>query len=109
MGVSAGSRGSGLSPGSVGQLAVSVRRTDASNPELLSQAFVRMTVPTPCDVNADGSVDAVDIGDIMASRGTAVPPDHPMDIDDDGLITVNDARRCTLTCSLPQCAVPPPQ
>ena len=70
-------------------------------------AFTEFTIPT--DVNADGSVDAIDIADIMALNGTPAPPGSPYDVDGDGIITVNDARICTLQCSLPLCAVPPPQ
>jgi hypothetical protein len=98
-----------LSPGSIGELIATVSNTDPSDPGILSQSFIRMLAPITCDVNADGSVDAIDIADIMALNGTPAPPGSPYDVDGDGIITVNDARICTLQCSLPLCAVPPPQ
>jgi hypothetical protein len=48
----------------------------------------------PCDINGDGAIDLTDINAIIAARGTRVTPGSPGDADDDGLITVNDARIC---------------
>jgi hypothetical protein len=64
-------------------------------------------VPEPliCDVDLDGRIDRNDINLIFAARNTpATGPDDPRDADGDGVITVNDARICTLLCTNPNCA-----
>ncbi len=61
-----------------------------------------------CDVDGDADIDRNDIVLITAARGKpASGPTDPRDPDRDGMITVNDARACTLRCTLPQCAIPP--
>ena len=61
-----------------------------------------------CDVDLDGDIDRTDIGLIVASRNQpATSSDEPRDADGDGVITVRDARTCTLQCTLPRCAEPP--
>lgn len=60
-----------------------------------------------CDTNDDGVVDIIDIRAILAKRNQpATGPDDPMDWDQDGVITVVDARGCQLSCTLPRCATP---
>jgi len=45
----------------------------------------------------------------MAARNTpASGPDDPRDLDGDGMITVLDARKLVLLCTLPRCATPAP-
>lgn len=63
------------------------------------------TPPAVCDINRDGRVDARDVQLIFDARSTrpTIPGDS-RDIDLDGLITVNDARICTLLCARPNCA-----
>jgi len=64
--------------------------------------------PSVCDVDADTDVDRIDIAAIMAVRNQpAAGVDDPRDPDRDLIITVNDARICTLQCTLAQCASPP--
>lgn len=58
-----------------------------------------------CDINKDGRIDRIDINAIFAARGQKVQPGDPRDLDGDGLITVNDARGCTLKCTSPNCAI----
>ena len=59
-----------------------------------------------CDADTDGDIDRNDIDAIMARRNQpATGPEDPADADGDGLITANDARQCTLKCSLPRCAI----
>jgi hypothetical protein len=59
-----------------------------------------------CDVNEDGYIDRDDINLIVAVRNTpASGPDDTRDADGDGIITVLDARRCILKCTLPRCAI----
>lgn len=61
-----------------------------------------------CDVDLDGDIDILDISLIIAARNQpASGPDDPRDPDDDGFITVLDARQCLLRCSLPGCTEPP--
>ncbi|MBL8437634.1 MAG: hypothetical protein JNM61_05485 [Zoogloeaceae bacterium] len=57
-----------------------------------------------CDVDTNGSIDKNDISLIMAARGQAAQTGDPRDADGDGVITVNDARACTLQCTKPKCA-----
>jgi hypothetical protein len=62
-----------------------------------------------CDADFDGDIDRDDIALIAAARNQlATGPDDPRDADNDGRITVLDARVCTLRCTLPRCVVPPP-
>jgi hypothetical protein len=62
-----------------------------------------------CDVDADGDIDANDVGQIFAARNTpSSGPDDPRDANGDGLITINDGRYCTLQCTLPRCAIVEP-
>lgn len=56
-----------------------------------------------CDVNYDGDVDRSDIDAIFIARGTLTPLGDRRDTDNDGIITVNDARRCAQTCTRPRC------
>jgi len=59
-----------------------------------------------CDTNGDGAVDITDIRAIAAKRNQpATGPDDPMDWNQDGVITVADARGCQSVCTLPRCAV----
>jgi len=59
-----------------------------------------------CDVDVNGAIDQKDINLIMAANGTSASgPTDPRDADGDGKITVLDARKCTLQCSRPKCAI----
>jgi hypothetical protein len=57
-----------------------------------------------CDISGDGQVDRRDIDLIFAGRGIPAPQSDWRDVDGDGLVTVNDARVCVLSCSAPSCA-----
>lgn len=62
--------------------------------------------PVACDADGDSDVDRDDIRFIFANRNTpASGPDDPLDQDGDGMLTVLDARQCTLLCTRPGCAV----
>lgn len=54
-----------------------------------------------CDFNADGAVDIDDINLVKAARGTSA---SQFDVDNDGTVTVNDARKCVLECTNARCA-----
>ena len=57
-----------------------------------------------CDIDNDRDVDRHDINVIFTSRGQSAVPGDGRDADGDGVITVNDARACTLLCTRPKCA-----
>ena len=62
-------------------------------------------VPRVCDTDWDGDVDRSDTAQIFAARNTAAArPGDPWDMDGDGWITTEDARKCTLLCTRPNCA-----
>jgi hypothetical protein len=62
--------------------------------------------PKRCDANGDDAVNIMDIRVISANRNQpATGPDDPMDWDQDGVISVSDARGCQRACDLPRCAV----
>lgn len=82
-------------------LAMSAAGTD----NVLASYWIKGRNADVCDVNTDGSVDSDDIDLIMSYRNTpATGPDDPLDIDHDGMITVLDARACTLRCTKAFCA-----
>ena len=58
-----------------------------------------------CDIDGDGDIDRDDIMVIFGLRGTVSSPGDPADLDDNGIININDARGCVLRCTLPRCAV----
>jgi hypothetical protein len=92
--------------GSAGDLTLTLTSADPDNPGIVGQEFARLVSPLPCDFNADGSIDSIDIADLLSRVGQMGGPGNPYDVDHDGLITPNDARICTLQCSLPTCAIP---
>ncbi len=57
-----------------------------------------------CDVNGDGQIDRLDIALILEALNTpALPDGDPRDADEDGVITVIDARICSTRCTRPGC------
>ncbi len=62
-----------------------------------------------CDMDGDGDIDRSDVMVVFGLRGTYSPPSDPLaDLDDNGLININDGRGCVLLCTLPRCASPMP-
>jgi hypothetical protein len=57
-----------------------------------------------CDVDIDGDVDRDDVAEIFDRRNTAASFGDPRDPNGDGIIDVNDARRCVVRCTNPRCA-----
>jgi len=57
-----------------------------------------------CDQDGDEDVDRNDIRIITLARNTQVPPGDPRDIDQSGIVDVNDARQCAVQCTRPRCA-----
>lgn len=88
------------------QVQVLMQPNDANDSPVLSDLRVATLADGGhvCDIDANGVVDRGDIDLIFAGRGTTVPPGDPaLDIDGDGLITVNDGRGCVLQCTFPNC------
>ncbi|MGY6274995.1 CARDB domain-containing protein [Methylomonas sp. MgM2] len=65
---------------------------------------VQINVPLLCDIDQDGDVDRNDTSLITAARNQPALPGDLRDYDDDGIITVNDARACVLKCTRNRCA-----
>jgi len=61
----------------------------------------------PCDFDKNRIVDRLDIQAILAARGQVAVPGDGRDYDGNGIITVADARACTLKCTYPRCASAP--
>ena len=83
---------------------------DAFQPNLAggADAIIAKIIDTPsfeeaCDVDRDGDVDPVDLDMIFAGREMDVPDGHPLDINRDTAVTVNDVRLCVLLCTGTQC------
>jgi len=71
--------------------------------------FCKKVPNMPCDVNGDGVIDQVDINAIFSKAGSPASGfADPMDPDQDGQITVVDARLCVTRCTNTNCAVPDP-
>lgn len=56
-----------------------------------------------CDIQTDGRVDRLDLNAILAARNQSAGNGDARDIDNDHLITVNDARICALHCDNSLC------
>jgi hypothetical protein len=81
---------------------------DADNDGVTNlEEFVQGTDPcsSRCDVNGDALIDRNDINAIFAARNTPTSAGETRDADNDGRITVNDARICTLQCTKPRCSL----
>ncbi len=73
---------------------------------LASVIFTQSALAATCDIDVDGDIDLNDISLIMAARNTpATGPTDPRDADGDGQITVLDATKCKLQCTLASCAI----
>ena len=70
------------------------------------QEFIAVPTLHICDVDGNGVIDRNDIARILSARNTPAAPGDPRDADGDGVITVNDARICTIVCFNTGCAVP---
>lgn len=59
-----------------------------------------------CDMDQDGDIDRADINAILGLRNRPATANPIADFDGNGVININDARGCTLQCTLPRCATP---
>ncbi len=57
------------------------------------------------DLDGDGDVDRADIAIMLAARNQLVDPGDPRDLDQDGIVTVLDARTIVGLCTRARCAV----
>ncbi len=64
--------------------------------------------PAKCDMDSDGDIDRLDIAAITKLRNKPASANPLADVDGNGIININDARACTLQCTLPNCATPIP-
>jgi cysteine-rich repeat protein len=72
--------------------------------------FCKIVPNTPCDVNGDGVIDQGDINAIFNVTGSPASGfADPRDPDQDGQITVADARICVTRCTFANCATDPPR
>ncbi|CAB1056568.1 hypothetical protein D1BOALGB6SA_1305 [Olavius sp. associated proteobacterium Delta 1] len=60
----------------------------------------------PGDLNADGVVDRADVRIIIDYRNQSADACLACDLDEDGTITVSDARKGVLLCTCPRCTCP---
>lgn len=67
---------------------------------------VNITVPLLGDIDLDGDVDNNDLNLVLAARSKPTNgPNDLRDLDGDSMITALDARKLTLLCTRPRCAV----
>lgn len=78
--------------------------SDVATGEIVAESWLRLRPGTPCDFNEDGRVDRNDITLVFQSAGSVGGPEERFDVDRDGIVTVNDARVCTLRCTKAKCA-----
>jgi len=74
----------------------------------LSQVFFFSTKAIPGDLDKDNDVDRDDLNILLSERGKKVNEStcgEACDLDQDGIITVIDARKLVLMCTRPRCAV----
>jgi len=77
-----------------------------NNMDNAASVMVVLEPPESCDANGDNYIDRNDIALILTARNTpASGSSDPRDNDEDGIITVLDARQCVLQCNLSNCAV----
>lgn len=88
----------------IGGILLSVPETRPSSPEFCTYQPDSTVALLVCDVDGDGVIDIGDISNIFAGRNTTASLGDARDADQDGQVTVNDARLCVLVCDNPRCA-----
>ncbi len=61
------------------------------------------STPLLCDLDGQGDVDRNDVYILLGHRNQPASACPECDIDEDGVITVLDARKCVLECTRPRC------
>jgi hypothetical protein len=95
------------SNGGTGNDTINACYNDNQGQQVCSQNVTKDWVSggTKCDLNSDGKIDRTDIQAILRLLHTTVPPSSPLaDLDNNGIININDARGCTLKCTNARCA-----
>ncbi|MGH9324678.1 MAG: hypothetical protein ACRD3V_32945 [Vicinamibacteria bacterium] len=69
-----------------------------------NELYTFFQFPRSCDLDNDQDVDRNDIALVMAMRNRSADPGDPRDLNGNGKIDANDARRCTLQCNRPRCS-----
>jgi hypothetical protein len=76
-------------------------------PPAVTDLHLTLSCPTvavsPCDLNNDGTVNQTDISTLMGRLRQTVPAGTMGDVDNDGHITTQDVRMCTLQCTNAGC------
>ncbi len=76
-------------------------------PPAVTDVHLTLSCPTvavsPCDLNNDGVVNSSDISTLMGRLRQTVPAGTRGDVDNDGHITTQDVRMCTLQCTNAGC------
>lgn len=78
--------------------------TQTDTPVVKDVTLWKVDPVAKCDVDANGSINILDINAIYAALNQTVSPTDVRDFDSDGKITVKDVRACTLKCTKAQCA-----
>lgn len=103
--VTNGSTGLGLT-GQFIQVRAVLRPNGTGDSPVLSDLSVNTAEDLMCDANLDGQVDVLDVRLIGRMRNVPVPPADPaLDIDGNGFVNVNDARKCARICTNARCAI----
>jgi hypothetical protein len=98
--------------GQAGEYPLSITVKDDGIPSLSDSKIVWIiaTVAAGCrdligDFDSDCDVDLDDVNILLAARNTPADGlEDPHDLDEDGMITANDARQLVLLCTRPRCA-----
>lgn len=87
-----------------GNFLVSFSATSSSGGFTQCPVTLQVSAMQKCDADGDTNIDTDDISLIFAARNTsATGVNDPRDVDNDGEITILDARQCTLQCDLMNC------
>lgn len=77
---------------------------DKASPILYDLTVNSIVTSNACDVDADSDIDTNDLNLIRAAIGQVPAAGDPRDSTNDGKITINDVRACSLRCTKAQCA-----
>jgi len=90
----------------VGNILISFSATSSSGGFSQCPVTLQVLAVQKCDVDGDNNIDADDISLIFTARNTPATDSNDLrDVDNDNVITVLDARQCTLRCDLTNCQI----
>jgi hypothetical protein len=93
------------SVGQQGTYPVTFTAADNGEPPADDRVSVSLQVFGAGDVDRDGQVDGGDVDRILDQLGTVTGGGNPADVDQDGVVTIHDARQAAISCSNPDCAL----